>query len=76
VTAGFFFDLPFMKKAKRDSRIDSLSGGKNYVKEWSSGPQRCPQHFNVSQFTSMEPIAKHNFPHASPHSFTGRKSDG
>jgi hypothetical protein len=65
-----------MKKAKRDSRIDSLFGGKNYVKEWSSGPQDCPQQFNVSQFTSTEPVAKHNFPRASPHSFTGRKSGG
>jgi hypothetical protein len=49
-----------MKKVKRVPLIDSLSGGKDHLKEWSSGPQLCIQHFS-GHFIGMEPLAKPEF---------------
>jgi hypothetical protein len=56
--AAFFFDLPLMKRANGIPRIDSFPGRKwNHVKEWSSGPQLCIQHFS-GHFTGIESLAK------------------
>jgi hypothetical protein len=54
---AFFFDLPFMERAKGVPRIDSFPGGKDHLKEWSSGPHLCIQHYS-GYFTGTEQLAK------------------
>ena len=57
---AFFFNLLLMKRAKGTPQIDSLSNGKDHVKEWSSGPRLCIQHFAVI-LIGTEQLAKPKF---------------
>jgi hypothetical protein len=50
-----------MKRAKEIPQIDGISRRKwNHVKEWSSGPWPCIQHF-IGHFTGAEQLAKPKF---------------
>jgi hypothetical protein len=59
--AAFFFEVPLMQRAQGVPLSDSFSGREwDFVKEWSSGPQLCIQHFS-SQFIGTESLAKLKF---------------
>jgi hypothetical protein len=74
-TAAFFLVLPLMKRAKDVPRFDRFSRRKlNHVKEWSSEPRLCIQHFN-RYFMATAQLAKPKFPRArglDPVSFSWR----